>query len=94
MIPSPIFFSVSNVCCVLSNLMHDVYLDKTLTCSLLSHGVISLGQCFSPVCPAINDIMIISPGQVVCTLPKEIGQYKFLSWSVPVYKINDNYNNG
>ena len=90
MIPSLIFFSVSNVCCVLGNLMHDVYPDKTFTCSLLSHGVISLGQCFSPVCPAINDIMIISLGHVVCNSSKEIGQYKF---SVPVYKIKDNYNN-
>ena len=70
--------------------MHNVYSDKTFTCSLLSHGVISLGQCFSPVCPAINDIMIISLGHVVCNSSKEIGQYKF---SVPVYKIKDNYNN-
>ena len=78
-----IFFSVSNVYCVLSNLMHEVYPDKTFTCSLLSHGVISLSQCFSPVCPAIKDIMIISLGQVVCSSPEYIGQYKLYKLVCP-----------
>ena len=64
-----IFFSVSNVYCVLSNLMHEVYPDKTFTCSLLSHGVISLSQFFTPVCPAIKDMIIISLGQVVGSSP-------------------------